>query len=148
MIKKILAATDGSEHANKAINYAADLALKYDAALYLVHAVQESKIPDGFEEFLEAEKVEKPKVLVYLKKVGKRVVEAAKNQAKSKGVNNIQAKVVIGGPSEKILQFAKTSDIDLIILGSRGLGGIKSLFLGSVSSKVCNQADCTCMTVK
>jgi nucleotide-binding universal stress UspA family protein len=36
----------------------------------------------------------------------------------------------------------------MIIMGSRGLGGIKSLFLGSVSSKVCDQADCTCLTVK
>ena len=55
MIKKILVPTDGSGHAEKAVNYASDLALKYDAGLYLMHAVQESKIPDGFEEFLKAE---------------------------------------------------------------------------------------------
>ena len=148
MIKKILVPTDGSGHAEKAVNYASDLALKYDAGLYLMHAVQESKIPDGFEEFLKAEKIEKPEVQVYLEKVGKEIVEAAKMKAKSKGLDNVETKIMIGDPTDEILKFAKTKDIDLIVLGSRGLGGIKSMFLGSVSSKVCNQADCTCMTVR
>jgi nucleotide-binding universal stress UspA family protein len=53
-----------------------------------------------------------------------------------------------GISTEKILQSADANEIDMIIMGSRGLGGIKSLFLGSVSSKVCDQADCTCLTVK
>jgi nucleotide-binding universal stress UspA family protein len=148
MINKILVPTDGSGHADKAVNFASDLALKYDAALFMVHAVQESKIPDGFEEFLKAEKIEKPEVQVYLEKVGKKIVAAAKNRAKSKGVDNVKTSVVIGDPTEEILKYAKSNDIDLIIMGNRGLGGIKSLFLGSVSSKVCNQTDCTCMTVK
>jgi nucleotide-binding universal stress UspA family protein len=42
MLNRILVSTDGPEHAVKAINYACDLAEKYDATLYLLHVVQES----------------------------------------------------------------------------------------------------------
>ena len=121
---------------------------RYDAAIYLLHVVQESKIPEGFEEFLKAEKVERPKVQAYMEKIGKRIIEIGKEQAKTKGVENVKTAVLLGDPSEKILQLAAANEIDMIIMGSRGLGEIKSLFLGSVSSKVCNQADCTCKTVK
>jgi nucleotide-binding universal stress UspA family protein len=147
MIEKILVPTDGSGHADKALIYASDLAVKYEAELYLMHAVQESKIPDGFDEFLKAEKIEKPEIQVYLENVGKRIVEAAKKKAKSKGLDNVETTIAIGDPTDEILKFAKAKDVDLIVLGSRGLGGIKSVFLGSVSSKVCHQSDCTCMTV-
>jgi nucleotide-binding universal stress UspA family protein len=148
MIGKILVPTDGSENASKAINYAFDLAGKYDATIYLLHVVQESKIPEGFEDFLKAEKIEKPEVQAYMEKIGQRIIEIGQEQAKFKGVENVKTAVLLGDPTEKILQSADANEIDMIIMGSRGLGEIKSLFLGSVSSKVCNQADCTCVTVK
>jgi nucleotide-binding universal stress UspA family protein len=56
--------------------------------------------------------------------------------------------VFSGDPVEEIIQFAKNNDIDMIVIGSRGLGKIKGLLLGSVSSKVCHLAECTCVTIK
>ncbi|MBT3306972.1 MAG: universal stress protein [Alphaproteobacteria bacterium] len=51
-------------------------------------------------------------------------------------------------PASVILDVAQHEKIDLIILGSRGLGTIKGLFRGSVSNKVNQLSDCCCITVK
>ncbi|NIO03304.1 MAG: universal stress protein [Proteobacteria bacterium] len=53
-----------------------------------------------------------------------------------------------GDPAERIIEFAREKSVDMIVIGSRGLGPVKGLFLGSVSTKVCHLADCTCVTVK
>jgi nucleotide-binding universal stress UspA family protein len=54
--------------------------------------------------------------------------------------------VAEGSPVERILLAAE--DADMIFLGSRGLSGAKGLLMGSVSHKVANLADRTCVTVK
>ncbi len=148
MINKILIPTDGSKHAFKALNFACDLAEKYDATIYLLHVVQESKIPEGFDDYLRVEHIDRPKVQVYMEKVGERIIETAENYVKNRGVVNVKTAVMLGDPTEKIIESAAANEIDMIIMGSRGLGEFKSLFLGSVSGKVCNSAECTCMTVK
>jgi nucleotide-binding universal stress UspA family protein len=148
MIKSILVPTDGSSHAKKAIDYASDLAVKYNATLHLLHVITESKIPEGLDEYIKVEGIKDPTERVLLEKVGDAILEAGQNLAKEKGVKDVRPSVLIGDPAGRIIEFAKDNGVDAIIMGSRGLGGIKSLFLGSVSSKVCNLADCTCMTVK
>jgi nucleotide-binding universal stress UspA family protein len=148
MIKKILVPVDGSEHAKKAVTYAADLALKYDAKVYLLHVVPESKVPEGLDKYIEIERIKEPPEIVLLQKVGDAIIEAGQEEARQKGLDKVEASVVLGDPGEKILEFSKNNGIDMIIMGSRGLGGVKSLFLGSVSSKVCHLADTTCVTVK
>jgi len=47
MIKKILVATDGSEHSDKVVELASDMALKYNAKIYLIHVVNEPKVPES-----------------------------------------------------------------------------------------------------
>ena len=54
----------------------------------------------------------------------------------------IRSAVVLGDPAEKIIQFAKENGIDMIVIGSRGLGGVKRSLLGSVSSEVHDLAEC------
>ena len=53
-----------------------------------------------------------------------------------------------GDPVERILEAQKREQADLIVLGSRGLGNMKGLLLGSVSHKVAHLAECACLTVK
>ncbi len=61
MMKKILVPTDGSIHAKKAVEYACDLASKYEASLYLFHVVQESNILEGLDEYIRIEHIETPR---------------------------------------------------------------------------------------
>ena len=148
MMKKILVATDGSDHANKAVELAADIALQNNAVMYLLHAVAKVDIPESFKRFAEVERMEMPPERAFLHKVGADIVSASEKRAKDKGVEHIKTSLILGDPAESILDFAREKDVDMIILGSRGLGSMKGLFLGSVSSKVCHLADRTCMTLK
>ncbi|NIQ39676.1 MAG: universal stress protein [Proteobacteria bacterium] len=148
MVKKILVATDGSDHARRAIEYASDIAAKYDATVYLLHVISDNKIPDEVLQYIKVERIEQPPQAVYFKKIGEGIVGAAEKRARENGVKNVQSEVVQGDPADRIIEFAREKDVDMIIIGSRGLGSVKGLFLGSVSSKVCHAADCTCVTVK
>ncbi|MFC0302036.1 universal stress protein [Virgibacillus soli] len=56
--------------------------------------------------------------------------------------------ILTGKPANEITDFAKGKDIDLIIIGNRGLNGIKEFVLGSVSKKVVDEATCPVLVVK
>ena len=53
-----------------------------------------------------------------------------------------------GDPASRILETAAAEQADMIVMGSRGLGGLKGLLVGSVSNKVNHLAKCTCVCVK
>ncbi len=59
-----------------------------------------------------------------------------------------RTEVKVGNPARTIVAFAARSGADLIVMGGRGHGDIEGFLLGSVSHKVSNLAECTCMTVK
>lgn len=148
MVKKILVPVDGSEHAQKAVEFGANMAVQNDAAVHLLHVVSPTKIPEGFIELARSEHIEGPPINAYLQTVGSQIIEQAETLARGKGVKEIQKDVVEGDPAETILNYAQQGGFDMIVIGSRGLGGVKSLMLGSVSSKVCHAAEQTCVTVK
>ena len=53
-----------------------------------------------------------------------------------------------GGPREQILELAEKHNIDFIVMGSRGMGTVKRMLLGSVSNYVVNHAHCNVLVVK
>jgi nucleotide-binding universal stress UspA family protein len=148
MVRKILIPVDGSEHSKKAIEFAADVSQKFDSELYLIHVVADKNIPPEILEYIESEKIEGALGKVSARLISEGIMKAAQNQAKATGLKIAKAMVSRGDPAEEIVKFAKNNDIDMIVIGSRGLGQIKGILLGSVSSKVCHLAECTCVTVK
>jgi len=148
MIKKILVATDGSDHARKTIELASDIALKYNAKIYLIHVVNEPKIPEGIVEWMREEHVRESPSYVYLQTAGRGIIEAAEREIRAKGLKEVESALDEGDPATRIIKFAKENGVDVIMMGSHGIGGVESLFLGSVSHKVCHLAHCTCVTVK
>jgi nucleotide-binding universal stress UspA family protein len=56
--------------------------------------------------------------------------------------------VLVGKPADKLIEFAMEKDIDLIIMGNRGISGIKKIVTGSVSKKVLDEANCPVLVVK
>ena len=148
MIKKILVATDGSDHAKKAIDYACDLALKYDAEVYLLYVIYKSGVPKSLLKVIEAHRIEKTPEHAILKEIGDRIIKMAERECREKGVKNFQSSIIEGDPAQAIIEFAREKGVDMIVMGSRGLGNLEGVFLGSVSHKVCNLAHCTCLTVK
>jgi len=148
MIKKILVPVDGSEHASKAIEFAANMAKQSDATMHLLHVVQVTEIPEAIKEFIRSEEIEESPYYVYSETLGRRILSVAEDEANKKGVKHIEASLIQGDPAENIVNFAKHGDFDMIVIGSRGLGCLKGVLLGSVSSKVCHLTDRTCVTVK
>ena len=58
-----------------------------------------------------------------------------------------ERRTVHGNPAAKIIEIAKSSDIDLIVLGTHGRSGIAHFFMGSVAERVVQLADCPVLTV-
>jgi nucleotide-binding universal stress UspA family protein len=141
MFKKILVPVDGSEQSFKATEFAADLANPYDATIHLLHVFKLSVIPVGLGDYVMTDRVE-------LQALGNKIITIADEKARKKDVKQIETAVVEGDPSERIINYAKDHDVDIIVIGSRGLGTFKGLLLGSVSNKVSHRADRTCVIVR
>ena len=72
----------------------------------------------------------------------------ARARAHDKGVRAVQDLLEDGDPASTILRLAKGLHVDMIFLGSRGVGDVHGLLMGSVSHKVAHLAECTCVSVK
>ena len=148
MIKKVLVAVDGSENSLKAVDYGVDIALKYGCEMYLLHVVDKVEVPDAIKKYADVEKIEDPPEYLVLNEIGNRILKTVEETAREKGVKTVHPVILEGDPADKITAFARDNQIDWIFLGSRGLGGVKGLLMGSVSNKVCHLSDSTCITVK
>ncbi len=148
MLEKIMLATDGSASSRKALEFAVEMAARYDAQVYILHVISTMEIPVDVLEYVSAEDIEDPPASVYLEKIGQRIIRQSENECRITGCENIHTVVLRGDPADMIIEFAKEKHIDVIILGSRGFRGIKGKLLGSVSRKVSHAALCTCIIVK
>jgi nucleotide-binding universal stress UspA family protein len=172
VFKTILCPVDGSDHANKALDLAADMANKYGAKLVLLHNTLMNADAADLERFARIEglaETVKPEVArlgalqgrleygyeeppagtsrMYVE-IGQRVLDDAKNVATEAGVKDIETVMTDGDAAGRILHCIEAKGIDCVVMGSRGLSDIKALYLGSVSHKVLNKAPCTCIAVK
>jgi len=139
LITSILVPVDGSDHAEKALNYALNMAGKHDAKVEILTVVDEVKMaPDWVREYSEK-----------LREQGEDVLTKAFSKAvKEKPNVKISKRLAEGYASEEIVKYAEKGHHDLIIMGSRGMGIVRGLVLGSVSSRVVNQAEIPVLIVK
>ncbi len=141
MFEKILLATDGSEHADRAAKAALELAKKLpDAHVTIVHISPSAPTRDRL---LEA-KFDVLSVLV--EKAHHAVIQTELKFRREKLAYRLE--VAIGDPADEIVALSEKGNYDLIILGSRGLSSFQELVLGSVSHKVAHHAKCPVMIVK
>ena len=148
MIKKILVAIDGSKSADRALDFALDLAEKYSARIVLISVFEPlsvSLVASG----LGLSPIDLSRHLEGLMDFRKIILlETVKKVRNYKKGLLISQKLVEGRPSDMIVEIAKEEKFDLIVIGSRGLGGIKEFFLGSVSDRVADEASCPILIVK
>ena len=143
MFEKIVVGVDGSEQSMSALAVASDLAQKYSSQLYLVHSpeLETTGIAVGSSAvMIEPE----PDAIA---EAGEKVMQAAKDKATELGLTPAECIIGNGNPASEILSCTDKIGADLIVLGRRGLGGLSSLLLGSVSQKVSHDAKCACLTV-
>ena len=138
MIKNILVPVDGSEGADRAIEKAVMLAQICAAKLNFLYVANINQ--------LAINAVLSDAILDSVTKAGNVILDRALEMV-PEGVAQ-ESFSDTGSPAVVILDFAETNDIDLIVMGSRGLGVVKGVLLGSVSQYVVEQSKCPVLVVK
>lgn len=142
--KKILLAYDGTEGADHALKKV--LALAKQNRELSVHILYVNQPPQAMMGVADAYIVN-PDLEVKLDEDVERKLNEAKKKL-SELVECTMDVVIHETPARKIVEEAETLQCDLIVIGSRGLAGLKKLILGSVSSYVVNHADMPVLVVK
>ena len=152
MINRILVATDASAASNRALKMAVQIAGQHDAELLIIHVIRDMQIPFDIKEIpeLEFNKFEafNDAREEILRKVAESVLRSAKEKAEKAGAGKVQTAIGTGDPATSILSFAKRWKMDMIVIGTRGLSKLKGTILGSVSRKVANNAETSCLIVR
>jgi nucleotide-binding universal stress UspA family protein len=151
MIKKFLVAIDGSDHGWKALDMAASLAKLSDAELVVMHVVPYEPMSEGLKQFAKAEgiPIEEESARYHAgRTLADTITSKAEIRATKHGLTRVTTQITEGNAANEIVAMAKSEGVDMLFLGSRGLGEITGLLLGSVSHKVVNLAPCTCVIVK
>lgn len=143
-IERIVAATDFSANADRALDHAAEYAKHFDAELIIVHAYQVD-IP------MASPLVGGPTILPegFFEKLGADVKQHVEKVARKYSDQGIQVKgiAVDQAAATAIVKEAEKQNADLIIMGTRGLTGLKHVALGSVADRVVRTAPCPVLTV-
>ena len=149
MVKKILVAIDGSDPAQKALDYALDLAESCGAEVVILSVVPHLHLPTFSESDEGITARELIEVTEKMRSVHEEVLKDALAKAQSsKPRLRISTKLVEGRPADKIVEIAKEEDFDLIVMGSRGLHGISEFLLGSVTHRVADRCKKPLLMIK
>ena len=134
-MSKILVAVDGSVTSSSAAENAIDLAEKFGADLIALYIVPPNiKIREIFD---------------LAKENGQRIVDEVKYAESAKKLN-VQTEVLwdVGSITKAIVEYAEENNVNLIVLGTRGISGIKQMLLGSTASGVVTYSHCPVIVVK
>ena len=135
LITKILIGYDGSKAGDKALDYAIGIAKTFNAKLYILHVIEEGRIAIAPDSSMY------PALIDTMEKQGRDLVNKAVERARSQGVNAEGLLEMGTDAAETIINVANNLNVDLIVVGSRGLKGLTRFLLGSVSEKVVRYAN-------
>jgi nucleotide-binding universal stress UspA family protein len=156
LFKKILVALDGSESSHRAAQVSLELAEKLKTDLVVVHAIVPPttyyrsafaspvgmSLPAPSQHEIDA-------YYAYARKVALSIVGETESKAKKLGVHvKTEIPEAVSSIVETIVNHAAKENVDLIVIGTRGLGGFKKMLLGSVSSGVVSHAHCPVLVVR
>ena len=143
-LKKILVATDFSEASDAAFTYGRTLASAFGATLHVLHVVDPAYLnalgADGYASI-------SPDLQEHMEEAAQTRLDLLLLDSDGSGPATRSALLRSGAPATAITQYAKDEGIDLIIMGTRGRGGVAHLLLGSVAERVVRTAPCPVLTV-
>ena len=142
LIKTILVPTDFSPHADAALDRALGLAKHFGAKIHLLHAYYFSVsvgLPDQY--------VMPPDLIEDVRRTARAQLEPLEKKIAEAGVD-CTAHLSAQSPVAAIIELAESLPADLIVLGTRGLTGLKHVLLGSVAERTVRLAPCPVMTIK
>lgn len=148
--QRILVAVDGSEGSSRASEVAVDLAEKFGSQLFVLNVFRD--YPEYMTVFPSAPAPSGEAIQAYqanARKAALEIVRRTASIAEKKGVKaKPQTSETIGSIVQVITDYASDEKIDLIVMGTQGMGGFKRMLLGSVSSGVVTHAHCPVLVVR
>jgi nucleotide-binding universal stress UspA family protein len=167
MIRTIMLATDGSDHARRAAEWAGDLAAKYGAEVVVAHVMVNRKVPEALRRMAEIEHLVEPATRVrpapvagptvvpeededarILAALSEKILQDAESVVREKGATRVRTVALDGEAADALVAHAEKIGADLVVVGRRGLGELGALLLGSVSHKLIQLAPCPVLTVR
>lgn len=140
-IRRILIPTDGSNCSLRAAKLAIRLAKIFGAEILAIYVV-DTVILEEIAKIAEREIAEKE-----LKEKGERYLNYVTKSAEKEGLK-VKTFLTEGEPYDKIVQYAKSSEADLIIMGTYGRRGAERILIGSVAERVIEYAPCPVLVVR
>lgn len=140
---KLLVAIDGSENSDRVIDYLTRMKdwYKDPVEVHLLN-VQSPIVGVNVKMFISSESLNE-----YYREEGTKALKNAKERLAAMGLAYTDH-ISVGGPGELITEYAKSKGCDQILMGSRGLGSISGLVLGSVATKVLQLAQVPVLLVR
>ncbi len=150
----VVAATDGSDTANRAIDFAAEFAGKFNTDLIVLcvistaaPSVAVADLPRSTAAVRVLTRVENTTVSEVLTDMTSDTLTRAKRRAEERGAKRVSTELHAGEPAAIVLSVAEEQRADLIVVGKRGLGRLSGLVLGSTSQKLVLSAKCAVAVV-
>ncbi|MGD6851980.1 MAG: universal stress protein [Candidatus Bathyarchaeia archaeon] len=149
-MKKILVAIDGSENSDRALDFALEFAEKYGTNLTLLNVSEISAVTSVPSDITPYPQGGSMVVLEKdFRKIHQEILTKALERAKAVKPNmSVSSVLREGNPSSEIVALAKDEQFDVVVVGHRGSGKLKEMFMGNISERVAHQADCTVIIVK
>lgn len=148
VIKNILAGIDGSTSSEKALDFALDLAEKFNASVTILN-VSETPSVETFPGEPTTYTGGAAAFTKELQKIHEEILSKAVVHANAAYPNLLVAsKLLEGDPAAEIVDAAEEGGFDVVVVGHRGGGGVREFLLGSVSGKVAHSAVCTVIIVR
>lgn len=139
-IRKILVPVDFSDHTAPVLRVAADLAVRYQASLTLLH-VNDLVVTMAPYPPLPAKIVEQVATDAQVR------IDKLKAEAEALGAASVDTALVYGHPYQQIVRYAEEEQYDFIVLGTHGRSGLSRMMLGSVAERVVRAAAQPVLTV-
>ena len=141
MYNRILVAVDGSKMSDKALRSAIQFAKERYSKIGVIHVEKNLRFP----ELMSNESIDH--LYVSLREEGDEILNHAELLAAEEGIE-IETIFIMGDPAIQIAKKAKEGNYQLVVVGSRGLGNIKGMMLGSVSQRVSQLSHCPVLIIK
>ena len=142
LYSKVLVPVDGSENSNRALKHALSLSSKLKSKLTILHV---SEVPPFV--YVQSQKLV-DSVMASLEKEAKNILDVAQNQANEFDVEYETVLLKGDNIASVIIDYNKKNDFDIIVVGSRGQGKLKTTLLGSVSNDVLHHSKNPVLIIK
>jgi nucleotide-binding universal stress UspA family protein len=149
LVSTVLVAVDGSENSERALDFAIDFAEKYGAALTVMNVSESSAVaavPSGMGAYPGDSMVSAARDF-HKFHVG--ILDKAMARTKAAKPNlSVTLMLREGNPASEIVAASKEGGFDVVVVGHRGVGKMRGLFMGSISEKVVHTAPCTVIIIR